>query len=119
MWKFAALFFLTFLISCSPSVNLIQHDYTRRPPSKHVSIYSSHDAVEWPYKEIAIIIVDNHLNRTHRENRLIYTAVAKAREIGADGIILGAGMKSLGAQLGVVSLNTTTVRAIAIKRIKS
>jgi len=59
--------------------------------SSHIDIYTDPSAIERPYRAIALIIVDNRESApwgTNQEQPLIQKAVARARSLGADGIII-------------------------------
>jgi len=95
---------LAAILSACTTVSLIRlKDYESRPPSGHIDVYASAAAVTRPYKEMALISCDRSESSLHEE------VLAKAREIGADGIILEAPYTST-----TWATSRTVTRAIAI-----
>jgi len=92
-------------------------DTIARPATeKNIEIYSNPGAIKRAYKEIALITAEEGWSNT--ESDLIQRMMAKAREIGADAIVLLGGGKTTsgGAIAGnvLVMANFNTTRCSAI-----
>jgi len=113
--KVAPLLLLSF--GCAASLKVARFDQVGRAPKQgDVEVFSSPQAIKRPYKEIALITADEGWSDsiTALTNKMI----TKARELGADGIILlSAGQNSAG---GIVvgslymAANSNTTRCTAI-----
>ena len=57
------------------------------PKVDNIDVYTSHVSIRKPYKEIALITVDDEGWGTS-ESKLLEKLISKAKEIGADGIII-------------------------------
>ena len=57
------------------------------PKVDNIDVYTSHVSIRKPYKEIALITVDDEGWGTS-ESKLLEKLISKAKEIGADGVII-------------------------------
>jgi len=57
------------------------------PKVDNIDVYTSHESVKKPYKEIALIMVDDQ-GWGRSESKLLEELISKAKEIGADGVII-------------------------------
>lgn len=75
-------------INCAPSLELTRFDSSPRPPKTgEIDIYTNPEAIEKPYKEIAIIkVTESDLG--NKDQTMFDKLILKAKEIGADGIIV-------------------------------
>jgi hypothetical protein len=79
---------LVILLGACTTVSVMRlKDYESRRPTRNVDVYASAQSVTRPYKEMAVISCDDKGNG-HREAWLEEKLVEKAKEIGADGLIL-------------------------------
>ena len=83
-----ALFFL--LLGCGPDIYVKDVDMESRPPNTgELDIYESAEEVKRPYKTIKIIRVeDDRVAANQDEEQMKRRVFAKAREFGADGLII-------------------------------
>ena len=66
-------------------VQVRQYDFTQRSPSKHIEIFDQYHPVSGSYTEIAYL---SHQGYLHDENLVENALVWRARQLGANGIIL-------------------------------
>ncbi|MEY4386745.1 MAG: hypothetical protein RLY20_2028 [Verrucomicrobiota bacterium] len=88
---------LLILAGCaSPTVNVARFDTIKRQPTEaNIDVYTSPLAIKRPYKEVALITAEEGWKNSEAD--LTQRMIAKAREIGAQGIILlGAEKQSSG-----------------------
>ena len=87
---FAATALILFLSGCGPDVYVKDVDTTPRPPNTgQLDIYNSPDEVKRPYKTIKTMRVeDDRVEKRQNEDQMKERAIAKAKESGADGIII-------------------------------
>jgi hypothetical protein len=83
------LFFITLTqVGCAPKVLVTKFALL---PSLHktgnIDVYTSHESIKKPYKEIALITVDDE-GYGRSESELLEKLISKAKEIGADGVII-------------------------------
>lgn len=57
------------------------------PKIGDIDVYTSHASIKKPYKEIALITVDDQ-GWDKSESELLEKLISKAKEIGADGVII-------------------------------
>lgn len=57
------------------------------PKVGDIDVYTSHESIKKPYKEIALITVDDQ-GWDKSESGLLEKLISKAKEIGADGVII-------------------------------
>lgn len=57
------------------------------PKVGNIDVYTSHASIKKPYKEIALITVDDQ-GWGRSESELLEKLISKAKEMGADGIII-------------------------------
>ena len=80
------------LASCAPIINSTKFDSVSRPATVGtLDVHTRPENVKRNYKEIGMISVnDNEMGEWYlsNENKLIQTLIQKAREMGADGVIL-------------------------------
>ena len=83
-----ALIFL--LLGCGPNIHVKDVDTESRPPNTgELDIYKSAEEVKRPYKTIKIIRVeDDRLAANQDEEQMKREVFAKAKEFGADGLII-------------------------------
>ena len=83
-----ALIFL--LLGCGPDIYVKDVDMESRPPTTgELDIYESAEAVKRPYKTIKILRVeDNRVAANQDEEQMKEKAFAKAKEFGADGLVI-------------------------------
>ena len=84
----SALIFLFF--GCGPEIRVQEVDPEYRPPnSGQLDVYNSAQEVNRPYKTIKILQgVDDRVGRNQDEEELKKKIFAKAKEFGADGLII-------------------------------
>jgi hypothetical protein len=119
---FCGLVTLVILSACATRISVTHLDEFRwRPANKLPRIYTSKEAVRFPYVELALITVDDQ-GWEFKESDLIEDIQKKAAEIGAEGVILtekNANSKIAGIYSGgmyvPVSSTQTTLSAIAIR----
>ena len=109
--------FFILLQGCAATLNVSLFDPTILPPTEgSIDVYSNPIAIKRPYKEIALITAEEGWDNTEAD--LTQRMIAKAREIGANAIILlSAGQQtSGGSMIGNVYLaaNYNTTRCTAI-----
>ena len=79
---------LMLLVGCAPRVRFIQTDesYQPYPKAKTADMIFSRDRIKQSHRVIGIIVAE--LNRQARRPELNALIVRKAREVGADGVML-------------------------------
>lgn len=87
---FAVPTLILFLSGCGPNVYVKDVDTTPRPPNTgQLDIYNSPDEVKRPYKTIKTMRVeDDRVAKRQDEDQMKQRVIAKAKESGADGIII-------------------------------
>ena len=87
---FAVSTLILFLLGCGPNVYVKDVDNTPRPPNTgQLDIYNSPDEVKRPYKTIKTMRVeDDRVEKRQDEDQMKQRVIAKAKESGADGIII-------------------------------
>lgn len=108
---------LLILTGCAATLNVARFEATTRTPTEgNIEVFSSPISIKRPYKEIALITAEEVWSNTEAD--LTLRMIEKAREIGADAIILlGAEQRtSGGAFIGNVyaSANYNATRCTAI-----
>lgn len=91
IWLFVAPALIFLLFGCGSDIVVQEVDPEYRPPNTgQLDIYNSAQAVKRPYKTIKIIqAVDDRLGRRNQdEEELKRKIFAKAKEFGADGLII-------------------------------
>lgn len=78
---------LIFIWNCTPTVKVTRLTPTIYPPKAEIDVYSSVENVKRPYKEIALITVDDE-GLGLSEDKMMSKLINKAKEIGADGVII-------------------------------
>ena len=83
-----ALIFL--LLGCGPDIHVKDVDMESRPPNTgELDIYKSAEEVKRPYKTIKILRVeDDRVAARQDEDQMKRDVFAKAKEFGADGLII-------------------------------
>ena len=78
------------LLGCGPDIYVKDVDMESRPPNTgELDIYKSAEEVKRPYKTIKIIRVeDDRLAANQDEEQMKREVFAKAKEFGADGLII-------------------------------
>jgi len=83
------------------------------PKVGNIDVYTSHEAIKKPYKEIALITA-----KDGSESKLLEKLISKAKEIGADGIIILSQDKQLigipSSEGGTLIISSRIVRGTAI-----
>ena len=75
-------------VGCAPKVQITKFsEFPSSPKTGDIDVYTSKDAIKKPYKEIALITVDDE-GWDRSESELLQKLISKAKEIGADGIII-------------------------------
>ncbi len=89
-WLFVAPALILFLLGCGPDINVQDNDKESRPPNTgQLDIYNSAEEVKRPYKAIKIMRgEDDRVPSRHDEEELKRKTFAKAKEFGADGVII-------------------------------
>jgi len=84
----SALIFVLF--GCGPEIRIQEVDPEYRPPNTgQLDVYKSAQEVKRPYKTIKIIHgVDDRVGRNQDEEELKKKIFTKAKEVGADGLII-------------------------------
>ena len=87
---FAVPALILFLLGCGPNVYVKDVDNTPRPPNTgQLDIYNSPDEVQRPYQTIKTMRVeDDRVAKRQDEDQMKQRVIAKAKESGADGIII-------------------------------
>lgn len=91
MRKLICLLLILILIqlSCAPSVELIKFDSVSRPhKTGEIDVYTNHDSISKPYKEIGLIEVGESRLIGNKEQTMLNTLIFRAKQLGADGIIV-------------------------------
>lgn len=108
---------LLILTGCNATLNVAKFDATKRELTEgSIDVFSSPVAIKRPYKEIALITAEEGWSNTEAD--LTQRMIAKAREIGAQAIILlGAEQRTSGGTLvgnvyTAVNYNVTRCTAI-------
>jgi len=108
---------LLLLTSCAATLNVAKFDSLRRAPTDGtIDVYSSPAGIKRSYKEIALITAEEGWSNTEAD--LTQRMIAKAREIGAQAIILlGAEQRTsggafIGNQYAAANFNYTRCTAI-------
>lgn len=78
---------LVFTAACAPKVEVVPYIQQFPDPTENVDVYQSVQAVDREYKEIALITVDDG-GWEKSEADLLTRALARARKIGADAVIV-------------------------------
>jgi hypothetical protein len=106
---------------CVPTVSSTRFDgAVTGAPSASVQVFTDASNIHRPYKEIGFIIADDHEAGAwgvSNEGSLIQKAIAKAKSMGADGIILLAtqnDQRNIAYGGAANSVNRQVVRASAI-----
>ena len=78
------------VLGCGPDVYVKDVDNTPRPPNTgQLDIYNSPGEVKRPYKTIMTLRVqDDRVTKRQDEEQMKQRAIARAKESGADGIII-------------------------------
>ncbi len=81
-------FCLAILLNCSSNVRFIQTDasYVISPKNEHDRIVFKHEKINRPHTVIGVI--QAYLDKQARRPQLDALMISKAREIGADGLML-------------------------------
>lgn len=113
--------FLLFAFSCAPIIRVTSYDNEKRASKEtEISVFSSTQAVPYNYKEIGLITVDDQ-GWEISESELLTTAINKAKEMGADGILILSQDKELDGYIPVygvpIAINQRIVRVSAIIKI--
>ncbi len=113
--------FSLFSFSCAPIIRVNSFDNENRPPKENeISVFSNAQAVPYNYKEIGLITVDDQ-GWGRSESELLNSAIKKAMEMGADGILILSQDKQLDGYIPIggmpVAVNRRIVRASAIIKI--
>lgn len=89
-WLFVAPALIFLLIGCTPDIVVQDIDKESRPPNTgQLDIYHSAEEVKRPYKTIKIIHgQDDRAARNQNEEEIKMEIFAKAKELGADGLII-------------------------------
>jgi hypothetical protein len=89
-WLFVAAALIFLLVGCGPDIRVQEVDPEYRPPnSGQLDVYNSAQEVKRPYKTIKILqAVDDRVGRNQDEEELKNKIFAKAKEFGADGLII-------------------------------
>jgi hypothetical protein len=92
-------FLLLFLIGCAATLNVTRFDAVQREPTgATIEVFSSPQNITRPYKEIALITAEEGWD--HSEAELTRLMIVRARDMGADAIILlGAVQRTSGGAL--------------------
>jgi len=79
---------IAFFIGCASNVKFIQTDesYEQNPKPENAEILFTHSNIQRPYHVIGVI--EAELGKKARRPELDYLLIKKAREIGADGVML-------------------------------
>jgi hypothetical protein len=115
-----ALILLLFGCGGGPDIRVEDIDTESRPPNTgKLDIYNSAEEVKRPYKTIKIIhTVDDRVGRNQDEEEMKRTAFAKAKELGADGLIINkTGTRTLRQRDGMGGRITRDVIFIDIEAI--
>jgi len=123
-WWSALCFALAFCISCA-SVSVVRLSSEVREESTSVKVFRNFEVIPWEFEEIALIIVDDQ-GSEYSEAYLIDKLILKAKELGADGLVLGdrsestaGGMGGMGgSMLYMGTFQRKVVRGTAIARIR-
>ncbi len=115
MWRSPVLCTLgafALLAGCAASLKVARFDQVPRPPTQAtLDVFTSPQGVKRPYKEVALITAEESFMGTS-ETELTQKMIAKARELGADAVILGnAGQNEYG---GVVTGSGTSATYVPI-----
>lgn len=79
---------LIILLGCAPSVQITKFGPLPDVPKiGEIDVYTSTVSIQKPYKEIALITVDDE-GHGRSETELLEILISKAKEIGADGLII-------------------------------
>jgi len=89
-WLFVTPALILLLFGCGSNIVIEQIDTESRPPNTgHFDIYELRKDVKRPYKKIMVIRGDyKHAASIQEENQMKRKIVAKAKESGADALII-------------------------------
>jgi|GEM_PF-3312320 len=115
------IFLSLFLLGCAPIVRVNKFEDNLRPANQgNIQIYTHTESIPYKYKEIALITVDDE-GWERSEQELLDIAVIKAKELGADGLLILSQDKQHDGYVAVsntlVAVNRRVVRATAIVKI--
>ena len=106
-----------FFTGCAATLNVTRFDAIERDPTKGaIEVFSNPQNIKRPYKEIALITAEEGWDNSEAD--LTQRMMARAREIGADAIILlGAAQRTsggafVGGVYAAVQFNFTRCTAI-------
>ena len=119
-WLFVAPALIFLLIGCTPDIVVQDIDKESRPPNTgQLDIYNSAEEVKRPYKTIKIIHgQDDRAARRQNEEEMKMKIFAKAKELGADGlIIMQTGTRTLRQKDGMGGSISRNVKYIDIEAI--
>ena len=80
-----------FLLGCAPRVHVAPFGpgpLPNEPKLGDIDVYASEESVTKPWREIASIAVDNYLRFMQSPAELRECLMLKAKEVGADGVII-------------------------------
>jgi len=79
---------LILLLGCAPTIRITKFgQFPSEPKIGEIDVYTSTASIAKPYKEIALITVDDE-GHGRSEAELLEILISKAKEIGADGLII-------------------------------
>ena len=119
---YSLLMFLMVQIGCAPSVELTKlGSLPRSPQTGEMDVYTSAEPIDKPYKEIALIKVTQGLFG-NKDQTMFDRLILKAKEIGADGVIIlsqeieygGGRVQDLGSWTSYTQHKKKVLRASAI-----
>lgn len=106
------------MVSCAPVIRVNNFDSQSRAPNYgKIGVYSNPQSVPFLYKEIGLVTVDDE-GWGRSESELLNQAIAKVKQMGAEGLIILSQDKQLDGYVPVggvpVAINRRIVRASAI-----
>ncbi|MDD8018859.1 MAG: hypothetical protein PHP42_10840 [Bacteroidota bacterium] len=118
MKKYFNLVICIFILGCGPSVEFVKFDTNSRlAKSSDIDVFTDATKINRPYKEIALVTVDDK-GHDYSEVELLKLTISKAKELGADAIIVLTQDIQKGGGIFVgsvyVQANRRVVRATAI-----
>ncbi len=79
---------MLFVFGCGPSIEITKFTSIKlHPKSGDIDIFTTKENVKKPYKEIALVTADP-ASSGDSETELLEKVIVKAKEIGADGLIV-------------------------------
>jgi hypothetical protein len=104
-------------VSCAPVIQFNSFDKEARKPNiGTIDIYTTAESVPYIYKEIGLITVDDQ-GWEKSESELLNLAIEKAKQIGAEGLLLLQQDKQIDGYYKGIAINRRIFRASAIIKI--